>query len=62
VISAAPRAPTGPYAPGNIFSSAARSGGSYRPPITPGSYTQPSFSGSTSGSMISTPYVPLSRP
>jgi hypothetical protein len=69
VISATPRAVTGPYTSGNIFSSAARSSGSSLPPITPGPYTrslstglpytQPSFAGSTSGSAISTPYVPL---
>ena len=66
VLSAAPRAATGPYSSGNIFSSAARSSGSSLPPMRPGSYTQPSFAGSATGSppgsVISTPYIPIPRP
>ncbi len=69
VLSATPRNPTVPYSSRNIFPSNARSSGSSLPPVTPGPYTrplstglpytQPSFAGSSSGSAISAPYVPL---
>jgi hypothetical protein len=71
VISAAPRNPTAPYASGNPFSGAPLNRTPF-PPITSGAYTaaplirpnysQPSYAGSSGGSVVSgqsTPYYPL---